>query len=171
MRWICSIFLSFLITGYLNAQQAPCNVEARDPAMPVYTPIARAAHIQGIVEFTATIGSDGTITQLQLVRGHPSLVIAAKDAPCKQVIHRTVEDIHRLAPKCELVGSVPSDDCDFDGICLHRRSEDRLPQNNGKPDAGAAPPNPELFPAAEPNPVAPPPSSAPFAYSCSIRGS
>src|SRR5207245_238043 len=31
-------------------------------------------------------------------------------------------------------------------------------------------PNPELFPPAAPNPEGPPPSRAPFAYNCSIRG-
>ena len=58
MRWICSIFLSFLSVGYLNAQQAPCNVEARDPAMPVYAPIARAAHIEGVVRFEVTLSPE-----------------------------------------------------------------------------------------------------------------
>ncbi len=38
------------------------------------------------------------------------------------------------------------------------------------PEPGVLP-NPDEFPAADPNPEAPPPNSDPFAYNCSIRGS
>lgn len=47
---------------------------------PVYPPLAKSAGIQGTVEFTATIGKEGNIENLQLVRGHPLLVRAARDA-------------------------------------------------------------------------------------------
>ena len=47
---------------------------------PVYPAIARSNHIQGVVEFTAIISKDGTIENLQLKRGHPLLVNAARDA-------------------------------------------------------------------------------------------
>lgn len=58
MRWIRSIFLSFLTAGCLNGQKAPCNVEAQDPFMPVYAPIARTAHIEGIVRFEVTLSPE-----------------------------------------------------------------------------------------------------------------
>jgi len=77
MRWICSIFLSFLTIGCLNAQQTPCNVEAQDPAMPIYAPIARAAHIQGIVRFEATLSSE-LKSEVKLLSGHPMLAGAAQ---------------------------------------------------------------------------------------------
>jgi protein TonB len=48
--------------------------------MPVYPPLAKSARVQGTVEFTAVISKDGTIQNLQLVRGHPLLVNAAKQA-------------------------------------------------------------------------------------------
>jgi periplasmic protein TonB len=48
--------------------------------MPVYPPLAKSARVQGTVEFTAIIGKDGTIRQLQLMRGHPLLVNAAREA-------------------------------------------------------------------------------------------
>lgn len=48
--------------------------------MPVYPPLARAARIQGAVIFTAIIGRDGVIGNLQFVSGHPLLVQAATDA-------------------------------------------------------------------------------------------
>jgi protein TonB len=47
---------------------------------PVYPPLAKSARVQGTVEFTAIIGKDGTIRELKLIRGHPLLVNAAKEA-------------------------------------------------------------------------------------------
>jgi len=47
---------------------------------PLYPPLAKQARIQGFVRFTAIIGKDGTIQNLQLVSGHPLLVEAAKQA-------------------------------------------------------------------------------------------
>ncbi len=47
---------------------------------PVYPALARSARIEGTVEFTAVIGKNGSIEDLQLVRGHPLLVNAAKQA-------------------------------------------------------------------------------------------
>jgi periplasmic protein TonB len=47
---------------------------------PLYPPLARTTHVEGTVEFTATISKEGTIENLQLVRGHPLLVNAARKA-------------------------------------------------------------------------------------------
>lgn len=47
---------------------------------PVYPSLAKAARIQGAVEFTATISKQGTIENLTLLRGHPLLVNAAREA-------------------------------------------------------------------------------------------
>jgi protein TonB len=47
---------------------------------PVYPPLAKSARVQGTVEFTATISKDGNIENLTLVRGHPLLVAAAREA-------------------------------------------------------------------------------------------
>jgi TonB family protein len=47
---------------------------------PVYPPLALQARIQGTVRFTAIIGRDGRIQNLQLVSGHPVLVQAARAA-------------------------------------------------------------------------------------------
>ncbi len=47
---------------------------------PIYPPVARAARVQGVVEFRAVISKEGTIENLQLVRGSPLLVNAAKSA-------------------------------------------------------------------------------------------
>jgi protein TonB len=47
---------------------------------PVYPPLAKSARVQGTVEFTAIISKAGNIENLQLVRGHPLLVNAAKEA-------------------------------------------------------------------------------------------
>ncbi len=56
---------------------------------PVYPSTALSIRISGIVEFTATIGEDGHIQNLQLVRGHPLLVNAAKDAVLQYVYKPT----------------------------------------------------------------------------------
>jgi len=47
---------------------------------PSYPPMAKMTHVQGIVEFTATISKTGSIENLQLVRGNPLLVKAAQEA-------------------------------------------------------------------------------------------
>lgn len=47
---------------------------------PLYPPLARAARIQGEVVLSATISKEGTIENLQVLRGHPMLVKAAIDA-------------------------------------------------------------------------------------------
>lgn len=47
---------------------------------PTYPPVARDAHIQGVVVLTAIIGKDGSILSLQVVRGHPLLAPAAIEA-------------------------------------------------------------------------------------------
>lgn len=47
---------------------------------PVYPPLAKQARIQGTVRFTAIIGTDGRIQNLQLVSGHPLLVPSAQEA-------------------------------------------------------------------------------------------
>ena len=54
---------------------------------PVYPPLAKQARIQGTVRFTAVIGKDGTIQNLQLVSGHPLLVAAAQEA-VKQWVYK-----------------------------------------------------------------------------------
>jgi protein TonB len=47
---------------------------------PVYPPIARQTHVQGIVVMEATIDKDGEIDSLRVISGHPLLNQAAVDA-------------------------------------------------------------------------------------------
>jgi len=66
------------------------NVQAANlikKVTPNYPPLAKQARIQGTVHFTAIIGKDGTIQNLQLVSGHPLLVPAATDA-VKQWVYK-----------------------------------------------------------------------------------
>lgn len=77
MRWICLIFLSLISAAPLSAQQIPCNVDVQDPAMPVYAPIARAAHVQGIVRFEVTLSPE-LRSEVKLLSGHPMLAGAAR---------------------------------------------------------------------------------------------
>jgi hypothetical protein len=57
---------------------------------PVYPPLAVQAHISGQVRFSAIIGKDGYILNLQLVSGHPLLVAAAQEAVKKYVYRPTL---------------------------------------------------------------------------------
>ncbi len=59
---------------------------------PVYPEAAHAAHIQGVVEFKATVGTNGHITNLELLRGHPALVNAAKDAVLQWIYHPATQN-------------------------------------------------------------------------------
>ena len=52
---------------------------------PVYPPLAKQARIQGTVRFTAIIGTDGRVKNVQLVSGHPLLVESARDAVVQYV--------------------------------------------------------------------------------------
>ena len=66
------------------------NVQAANlvrKVTPVYPPLAKQARVQGTVRFTAIIGRDGAIQNLQLVSGHPLLVPAATEA-VKQWVYR-----------------------------------------------------------------------------------
>jgi TonB family protein len=54
---------------------------------PVYPPLARRTRIQGMVRFTAIVGKDGRVQNLQIVSGHPLLVPAAQDA-VRQWVYR-----------------------------------------------------------------------------------
>ena len=69
------------------------NVQAaklvRQPK-PAYPPLAKQARIQGVVRFTAVIGKDGTIQNLQMVSGHPLLVPAATAAVKEWVYQPTL---------------------------------------------------------------------------------
>ena len=47
---------------------------------PVYPPIAKTAHIEGTVELSAVIGTDGHVRDLNVISGHPLLRKAALDA-------------------------------------------------------------------------------------------
>jgi protein TonB len=56
-----------------NVQEA--KIVARP--QPVYPPLAKQARIQGNVVLHAIIDKDGTVTQLEVISGHPLLVQAA----------------------------------------------------------------------------------------------
>jgi protein TonB len=47
---------------------------------PVYPPVAKTVHIEGTVELSAVIGTDGHVRDLSVISGHPLLRKAALDA-------------------------------------------------------------------------------------------
>jgi len=66
------------------------NVQAENLILkvtPAYPALAKQARIQGVVQYTAIIGKDGTVQNLQLMSGHPLLVPAATDA-VKQWVYK-----------------------------------------------------------------------------------
>lgn len=62
----------------VGGQVAEANLIRR--VQPVYPPLAKSARVSGTVEFSAVISKEGNIENLQLVRGHPLLVNAAREA-------------------------------------------------------------------------------------------
>ena len=74
----------------IGAQVAEANLISK--VEPIYPPLARQARISGTVEFTIDIGADGKVQSLQLVRGHPLLVNAAKEAVLQWVYRPTLLD-------------------------------------------------------------------------------
>jgi TonB family protein len=50
------------------------------PVAPIYPPIAKAAHVQGVVVLHAILSKTGDVEDLQLISGPPMLVAAAMDA-------------------------------------------------------------------------------------------
>ncbi len=68
------------LTGPLRVGTGAAEAKLINKVIPTYPALAKAARIQGSVEFTATISRGGDIENLQLVRGHPLLVRAARDA-------------------------------------------------------------------------------------------
>jgi TonB family protein len=64
---------------------APVHPGAPEPTViskvdPVYPQKAVAAHIEGIVQLTATITKEGDVTNIRILSGHPLLAQAAKNA-------------------------------------------------------------------------------------------
>jgi TonB family protein len=77
-------------TVHIGSQVAESSLVSKTD--PIYPPFARAAHVQGTVEFTVTVGPDGKISAIQLVRGPSLLVNAAQDAVSKWVYHPATID-------------------------------------------------------------------------------
>jgi TonB family protein len=78
--------------GVVRIGSAIAEASLISKADPVYPPLALSARIQGTVEFTVTVGPDGTVECLELVRGHPLLVQAAKAAVLKYLYHPATQD-------------------------------------------------------------------------------
>jgi TonB family protein len=57
---------------------------------PVYPPLARQAGISGVVQLSVLIARDGTVQNIQILRGHPLLVPAALEAVRHWVYSQTL---------------------------------------------------------------------------------
>ena len=57
---------------------------------PEYPALARSARISGVVRLDVLIGTDGRVTAMQLVNGHPLMVPAAQEAVRQYVYQPTL---------------------------------------------------------------------------------
>lgn len=74
-------------------------------ALPEYPPLARLAHIEGVVSFKIEIESDGSATNLTYETGHPILRAAVKNAVSgwkfpKDSAHQQVQAVIEFALNC-----------------------------------------------------------------------
>jgi hypothetical protein len=67
-----------------NVQQAKLISQPK----PVYPPLAKQAHISGIVHLQAVIGKEGNVIDLAVIDGHPLLITSAMDA-VRQWVYKT----------------------------------------------------------------------------------
>jgi protein TonB len=67
-------------TGPVRVSSGTVAGMAISQPTPVYPPIAKAAHVQGVVILHAIISKQGTIESLQVISGPPMLTSAAVDA-------------------------------------------------------------------------------------------
>jgi TonB family protein len=58
--------------------------------IPTYPPEAKEARIQGVVKLNATIAKDGTVQHLEVISGHPVLIMAAMEAVKQWVYEPTL---------------------------------------------------------------------------------
>jgi TonB family protein len=72
----------------IGARVAEANLIGR--VEPVYPASARAIRLQGTVGLTVTIDEQGRVTDMKLVKGHPLLVNAAKEAVAQWVYKPTL---------------------------------------------------------------------------------
>jgi TonB family protein len=81
------------VAGDVGRIRVGGNVQAarvRNKVPPVYPEAARQARIEGVVKLHVIIAKDGTITQLEVISGHPLLVQAALDAVRQWVCEPTL---------------------------------------------------------------------------------
>jgi hypothetical protein len=78
----CAAFLVFILAASrtMFAIEAPCGLTSMvETTPPVYLPLARAAHVQGVVILMAEIGTDGTIINRRVLSGPAMLQSGAVD--------------------------------------------------------------------------------------------
>lgn len=78
------------LTGQVQIGAGVADANLLTKVEPQYPPLAQQHRIQGSVEFTVDIGPDGHVKNIRLVRGHPLLVNAAKEAVFQYVYRPTL---------------------------------------------------------------------------------
>ncbi len=75
--------------GAVAVGRAAQEAKLLNAPKPVYPPLARSARVQGVCRFNVLIDEKGTVSSVQLVRGHPLLVNAAKEAVLQYRYNKT----------------------------------------------------------------------------------
>jgi hypothetical protein len=79
MRSVLFVVLMFSALACSAQQQAPCGLTSMtETVAPVYPPIAKAAHVSGVVTMLATFRQDGSVETVKTLYGPPMLRQAAE---------------------------------------------------------------------------------------------
>jgi hypothetical protein len=93
----------------ISAAVAEANLTERvEPQCPA---LAKAAQVHGSVEFMVVIGEDGSVKSAQLVRGHPLLVDAARQALLQWKYHPTLLNDKAISVSAPVTVSFTSPEC------------------------------------------------------------
>jgi len=77
-------------SGPIRVSQGVQMAKLIKQVLPVYPPIARTAHVSGVVRLIGIIAKDGTIRNLQVISGHPLLTRAALEAVSQWIYKPTL---------------------------------------------------------------------------------
>jgi hypothetical protein len=95
MRFIMLVALTLASTACLKAQESTCgNLTFEDKQMPIYAPIAKAAHVQGVVHFEVHLDATGK-SEVKLLDGLPFLAGGAENYISARRYYWSTEGEHK----------------------------------------------------------------------------
>jgi hypothetical protein len=80
LRFAACLMFSLAASSTMRAMEAPCGLTSMsETTPPTYLPLARAAHVEGMVILMAEIGIDGSMNALRVLHGPVMLRDGAVD--------------------------------------------------------------------------------------------